>query len=95
MKTIGFIMFSLQKVKRKTIGFIDRVAEKQWKNIGFTVNEPRATEKHWKTIGFTVKRAPGNRKTNPGQPGNGNGVWDTPTRLDTLWGTLTDKLFRE
>ncbi len=67
-------------------------AQQKWKTIGFI---ERVAERHWKTIGFTVKRAPDHRKTNPGQPGHGSGVWRSPTRQDKLWGTLTDKLFRE
>ena len=38
--------------------------------------------------GFTIKRP---RK----RSGNGFGVWISNTRQEMLWGTLTDKLFRE
>ena len=78
------------KVKKALVLLCFR--SKMLKNHWFYKQRCRKT---WKTIGFTVKRAPGHRKTNPGPPGHGSGVWSSPTRKDKLWGTLTDKLFRE
>ena len=46
------------------------------------------TKMKTKNIGFTIK--PERKRS-----GYGFGPWVSHTRLEMLWGTLTDKLFRE
>ena len=81
-------------------------AQTCWKTIGFTSKEalkPKKVKKHlvllwiifersknhYKTWGFLKKRV-----VKP-ISGYGFGPWISNTRLEMLWGTLTDKLFRE
>ena len=54
----------------------------QWKKL-------TKSKHHYKTCGFLKKRV-----VKP-ISGYGFGPWNCNTRLDKLWGTLTDKLFRE
>ena len=49
----------------------------------------KKSKNHCKASGFLKKRV-----VKP-ISGNGFGPWNSHTRLDKLWGTLTDKLFRE
>ena len=49
----------------------------------------KKSKNHYKTCGFLRKKV-----VKP-IPANGFGPWCCNTRLDMLWGTLTDKLFRE
>ena len=86
----------------KSIGFIDVVQKSVKKALVLQIGQPKTLKNHWfykpgnrkrwKTIGFTVKPGPGNGAT---VRLHRSGVWSSDTRLETLWGTLTAKLFRE
>ena len=78
-------------------------AQKGWTTIGFIVKEQKSEKKPlvlpWKIVkksNFAYKTNAFLKKRVVKQiPAYGFGPWSCNSRLEKLWGTLTDKLFRE
>ena len=100
-KGIGLIVFSRKKVEKalvllcfrskrlKNHWFYCKNAKKWKKPLVLLWKTLKKSKNHYKTCGFLKKRV-----VKP-IPAYGFGPWIPHTRLDKLWGTLTDKLFRE
>ena len=86
-KTVVLLCFHSKRLKKQW--FYCVFAQKCWKKkMVLRCFRSKRLKNQWFYCVFA-------RKTNSGLPGYGFGPWVCNTRLDELWGTLTDKLFRE
>ena len=87
-KSIGFTVLSLKNAEKALVlqCFRLNMLKNQW---FYKQRGRKILKNHW----FYCKTSPSHRQ--PPATSHGSGVWNSNTRLEKLWGTLTDKLFRE
>ena len=102
-KTIGFIACSLKSIEKALVlpCFRSKRSKKKWFYCKISVKMQKSKKKPLVLLWKMLQKSKNQlfyivflRVVKP-ISSNGFGPWPSHTRLEMLWGTLTDKLFRE